>query len=113
MSDSRVLVILTQGALAGQMLNEAVAALLVWATYGITVQVAFGHDAIALLSPPREHSKINHFKSVRSFIDSFEFYDLPPVWVLDAPVPVDTIVEAQSKCMENINLQDFKAVIRW
>lgn len=113
MSDSRVLVILTQGALAGQTLNEAIAALMVWATYGITVQVAFSQEAIALLSPPREDSKINHFKSVRSFIASFEFYDLPPVWVLDAPVPADMIVAAQTKRMDNINLQDFKAVIRW
>jgi hypothetical protein len=113
MNDSRVLVILSQGVLAGQLLNEAVAALMVWATYGIGVQIAFGQDAIALLSPPSEGSKMNHFKAVRSLISSFEFYDLPPVWVLDAPVPVDTIVDAQTKRMEHINLQDFKAVIRW
>lgn len=113
MSDASVLVILTQGALAGQTLNEALAALMVWATYGITVQVAFSHDAVALLSPTLSDSKINYFKSVRSLIDSFEFYDLPPVWVLDAQVPADTFVQAQSLRLENINLQDFKAVIRW
>ncbi|MEC7121125.1 MAG: DsrE family protein [Pseudomonadota bacterium] len=114
-SSSRVLVFLTQSALSGQTLYEAIAAIMVMATYGQVVQVAFCQDAIDSLNAQatdQAHGQ-QPFKSVQAMIESFEFYDLLPVWVCAERLPNRPIVDCICMPMHQINTQQFKAVLTW
>lgn len=79
----QTLVIFSQGALSGQNLLEALSATLVMATYGMPLKICFQGDAISLLQPPLESpdKTADFFKSAFAMIDSFEYYDVLPVWV--------------------------------
>ncbi len=87
------LIVFTQGPLAGQTLLEALSATLVMATFGIPVKLCFQGDALTLLKAPSSalNSSTQAFKSAYAIIESFEFYDVLPVWVS----PDSTILEQQ------------------
>lgn len=79
-----ILVIFSQGAGAGQTLLEALSATMVLATFGLNVKVCLINEAISLLQAPIHSSTPDYpqpFKSAYAMLESFEFYDLLPIWV--------------------------------
>lgn len=79
-----ILVIFSQGSGAGQTLLEALSATMVLATFGLKVNVCLINDAVSLLQAPIAPASFNGpqaFKSAFGMVESFEFYDLLPVWV--------------------------------
>lgn len=79
-----VLVIFSQGAVAGQSLLEALSATMVLATFGLNVKVCLMNEAVSLLQAPiypATSKSPQPFKSAYAMVESFEFYDLLPVWV--------------------------------
>lgn len=79
-----ILVIFSQGAGTGQTLLEALSATMVLATFGLNVKVCLLNEAISLLQAPIRSSTPDYqqpFKSAYAMLESFEFYDLLPIWV--------------------------------
>lgn len=57
---------------------------MVLATFGLTIKVCLINEAISLLQAPLPATTSNEplaFKSAHAMVESFEFYDLLPVWV--------------------------------
>ena len=114
-----VLAIISHSPLSGHHLYEALSALMVLATYGQTVQLMFIGDAIQSLQqlpntaqPPGDKTATG-FKSVQAMIESFEFYDLLPVWVAGQPLPTEPLVECVAVSLDQLDLKQFKAVLTW
>jgi len=80
-----LLVMLSPSPLAGQKLLESLTAVMVLATYGVRVQIVLVDDAIGLLRTPTASitpdAQPRPFKSAFALVESFEFYDLLPLWV--------------------------------
>ena len=80
-----VLMIFSQGAASGQTLMEALSATMVLATFGLNIKVCLINEAISLLQAPHpttvDHINPIPFKPAYGMVESFEFYDLLPVWV--------------------------------
>lgn len=111
-----ILAIISRSPLSGQHLYEAVSALMVLATYGQAVQLLFIGDAVQCLQQAAgtTHADIAPaFKSVQAMIESFEFYDLLPVWVGDQPIPTQPLVDCVAVTLNQVNTQQFKAVLTW
>jgi sulfur relay (sulfurtransferase) DsrF/TusC family protein len=109
----RMLAIIDMGPLAGLRLNEAIAALMVLATYGHAVQILLCGDAVQLIETPQTPAHHSPFKSVSAMIESFEFYDLLPVWICEAPAPQRPLVDYTVINLQDINLQQFTTTLRW
>lgn len=114
------LIIFSQGSLAGQTLLEALSASLVIATFGIPVTLCFQGDAIALLkAPPAKSTAGPHaFKSAHAIVESFEFYDVLPVWVSpDHHMPENALdnicIEHEIHPLDAATLAAFQRVIYW
>ena len=114
------LIIFSQGSLAGQTLLEALSASLVIATIGIPVTLCFQGDAINLLKvPAKKNADIAPaFKSAYAMIESFEFYDVLPVWISpDHHTPasqMDNIsIEHEIHPLDASTLASFQHVIYW
>ena len=112
-----VLAIISRSPLSGHHLYEALSALMVLATYGQAVQLLFVDDAVQSLqqlSDVQDNNQAIHpFKSVQAMIESFEFYDLLPVWVAGQPLPAQPLVECVAVTLDQINTHQFKAVLTW
>ncbi len=114
-----VLVIFSQGPLAGQNLLEALSATLVLATFGLDIKVCFKDDAIQLLKQPSDHlAAQSSFKSAYRIIESFEFYDLFPILVttkLDNQIDVlkNTTLEYEQVTLDNALVSQFDQVLYW
>lgn len=109
-----ILVILSQGPLAGQRFIEALSATLVLATFGHQVKVCLINDAVLLLQPPNTLLHQAFFKSTYAMFESFEFYDLLPVWVANHQIPkISTAIETQSIELNAQLLQQFDQVLYW
>lgn len=114
-----ILAIISHSPLSGQHLYEALSALMVLATYGQAVQLMFIGDAVQSLqqlpNTIQQHGEKTApaFKSVQAMIESFEFYDLLPVWIADQPLPTQPLVECVAISLNQLNLQQFKAVLTW
>ncbi|MFZ3191630.1 MAG: DsrE family protein [Moraxellaceae bacterium] len=122
MSDTSntLLAVISASPLSGHHLYEALSALMVLATYGQAVQLLFVGDAVQSLQPlsnvadnPTDHRTATPFKSVQAMIESFEFYDLLPVWVAGQPVPASTVVECVAVALDQVRTDQFKAVLTW
>ncbi len=114
-----MLVIISQGPLAGQNLLEALSATLVLATFGLELKVCFKDDAIHLLKPPQLSEQTPHnFKLAYGMVESFEFYDLFPVLVTtnsDSQHELLTLspLEHQVINIDNVLLNQFDQVLYW
>ena len=114
-----VLVIISQGPLAGQSLLEALSATLVLATFGLDIKVCFKDEAIYLLNPPNENPVgPTPFKSAYRMVESFEFYDLFPVLVVtksDSQINAlkTTHLEYQHVILDNALISQFDQVLYW
>ena len=114
-----VLVIISQGPLAGQRLLEALSATLVLATFGLDIKVCFKDEAIYLLNAPSDHSAVlPSFKSAYRMVESFEFYDLLPVLVVaTSNSQINALqksnLEYQQVILDNALLNQFDQVLYW
>jgi|GEM_PF-99911 len=125
-----LLVIFRQGPLAGQQILESLAAVMVLATYGLKVQVAVSDDALGLIplnsddmtSMPPISSEPRAFKSAQALIESFEFYDLLPIWIdqqaLVQHPRLASLTSAQPDHYQAVTLSaaclnDFDGILQW
>lgn len=116
----QTLVVFNQTVLAGQNVLEALSATLVLATYGIPLKICFQDDAISLLIPPNESltKSENPFKSAFSMVESFEYYDILPVWVWpQSKTSIQRLekspIEYELIQLDNHLLSQFDQVIYW
>lgn len=116
----QTLVIFSQGTLSGQQVLEALSATLVMATYGMSLKICFQGDAISLLQPPLQanDNAPSFFKSAFAMIDSFEYYDVLPVWVWPSPsTPLNTLATSPIPHelieLDSNMLNQFDQVIYW
>ncbi|WP_026470515.1 DsrE family protein [Alkanindiges illinoisensis] len=116
-----VLVIFSQGAASGQTLLEALSATMVLATFGLNVKVCLINEAISLLQAPH-HTAISMsssppFKSAYGMVESFEFYDLLPVWVCQKQQAqlqhLKTSIEYELVNLNPALLAQFNQVLYW
>lgn len=117
-----LLIIISQSPLAGQNLLESLSAAMVMATYGVQIKILLTGDAIALLRTPIETQSNLHirpFKSAFALVESFEFYDLVPIWIdakdLDANKALieATTIEHEVIDVNARTLASFDGVLRW
>ena len=77
-----VLVILTQANLNSLQVHESLSATMVLATFGCEVKVLLQDAALSLLNNTQTFDTLKHaFKLASNMVDSFEFYDLTPIWI--------------------------------
>ncbi len=79
-----LLIILSHSPLSGQNLVESLSAAMVMATYGVQIQILLTDDAIELIRTSNHAQSMisaKPFKSPFALIESFEFYDLFPIWI--------------------------------
>lgn len=114
-----VLVIISQGPLAGQNLLEALSATLVLATFGLEVKVCFKDEALHLLNAPAlDDQTPQNFKLAYGMVESFEFYDLFPVFVVANATSQQQLLKQSQLEHEVVNfddalLQQFDQVLYW
>ncbi len=117
-----LLVIISHSPLAGQNLLESLSAAMVMATYGVQIKILLTGDAIALLRTPNPENKttqIKPFKSAFALVESFEFYDLLPIWVdRNSAEENQTLLETTHIEHKVIHLNaqvlaSFDGVLRW
>jgi sulfur relay (sulfurtransferase) DsrF/TusC family protein len=117
-----LLIIISQSPLAGQNLLESLSAAMVMATYGVHIKILLTGDAIALLRSPNQapaNTQIRPFKSAFALVESFEFYDLVPIWI-DAKCVEEnkelietTTIEHEVIDLNAQTLASFDGVLRW
>ena len=77
-----VLVVLTQANLTSLQVHESLSATMVLATFGADVKVLLQDAALSLLAQNLSFDTQQHaFKIGSNMVDSFEFYDLTPIYV--------------------------------
>lgn len=77
-----VLVVLTQANLSSLQVHESLSATMVLATFGSDVKVLLQDAGLSLLKSDLEFEQVKHaFKIASNMVDSFEFYDLTPLYV--------------------------------
>ena len=113
-----VLVILTQPNLTSLQVNESLSATMVLATFGISVKVLLKDAALSLLNNKLEFDQFKQaFKVAANMVDSFEFYDLTPLFIETKNQQLD-IVQNSEQEIEFIELnpeliQSFDHVLYW
>jgi len=113
-----VLVILTQANLNSLQVHESLSATMVLATFGCEVKVLLQDAALSLLNNTQSFEPLKHaFKLASNMVDSFEFYDLSPIWIETKNQASDFVqqTEQEIECVElNVNLiQQFDHVLYW
>lgn len=117
-----LLIIISQSPLAGQNLLESLSAAMVMATYGVQIKILLTSDAIGLLRAPiqqQSNSHIRPFKSAFALVESFEFYDLVPIWidtkefVANKELIETTTIEYEMIDLNAQTLAAFDGVLRW
>lgn len=114
-----ILVIFSQGSAAGQTLLEGLSATMVLATFGLNVKVCLVNEAISLLQAPSCASPAapQPFKSAYAMVESFEFYDLLPVWIAQSQyTPLQQLHSTIDYELVDLNpalLSQFEQVLYW
>jgi sulfur relay (sulfurtransferase) DsrF/TusC family protein len=117
-----LLIMISKSPLAGQNLLESLSAAMVMATYGINIKICLTGDAIMLMRTPnqtRTDIQLRPFKSAFALIESFEFYDLLPIWI-DQKNSIEhknllatTIIEHEIIYLNAQILASFNGILRW
>ncbi|AZN69201.1 hypothetical protein DX910_14035 [Acinetobacter haemolyticus] len=113
-----VLVILTQPNLTSLQINESLSATMVLATFGISVKVLLKDAALSLLNDQLTFDSIQHaFKIASNMVESFEFYDLTPLFIETKNQQLEIVQNSQQE-IEFIELnpeliQSFDHVLYW
>ena len=113
-----VLVILTQANLNSLQVHESLSATMVLATFGCEVKVLLQDDALSLLNNTQSFEPLKHaFKLASNMVDSFEFYDLSPIWI-ETNNQASAFVQQTEQEIEYVELnanliQQFDHVLYW
>ncbi len=117
-----LLIMISHSPLAGQHLLESLSAAMVLATYGVQIKICLTGDAIALLRPINQsqtNTQVRPFKSAFALVESFEFYDLLPIWidqkdsVENRALLATTTIEHEVIDLNSEVLASFDGVLRW
>ncbi|ANF81752.1 hypothetical protein A3K93_05835 [Acinetobacter sp. NCu2D-2] len=113
-----VLVILTQANLTSLQVHESLSATMVLATFGAEVKVLLQGAALSLLKSDLAFDQVKHaFKIASNMVDSFEFYDLTPLYVEDQfqnhPFVKDSEQEIEFVQLDSAFIQKFDHVLYW
>lgn len=77
-----ILIILTKSNLNSLQIHESLSATMVLATFGCNVKVLLQDAALNLLKSDLQFNTLQHaFKLASNMVDSFEFYDLNPIYI--------------------------------
>lgn len=117
----RLLIILSQSPLAGQNLLESLSAAMVMATYGVQIKILLTGDAIELIRTPatQKNTSTRPFKSAFALIESFEFYDLLPIFIDQKSIEENKLLLEKTNIeyeVIDLNAQvlaSFDGVLRW
>ena len=113
-----VLVVLTLPNLTSLQVHESLSATMVLATFGCEVKVLLKDAALSLLQSDLQFDAIKQaFKLASNMVDSFEFYDLTPIWV-ESHLQHNEWVKHASQPIEFVTLdanliQSFDHVLYW
>lgn len=113
-----VLVILTQANLNSLQVHESLSATMVLATFGSEVKVLLQDAALSLLKSDMNFDGLKHaFKIASNMVDSFEFYDLTPIYVEEKnrehPYVLATQQEVEYIELNRSFIQSFDHVLYW
>ncbi len=117
-----LLIMISHSPLAGQHLLESLSAAMVLATYGVQIKICLTGDAVALLRQGHQsqtNTQARPFKSAFALIESFEFYDLLPIWVNqkdsaeNKTLLATTTIEHEIIDLNSEVLASFDGVLRW
>jgi sulfur relay (sulfurtransferase) DsrF/TusC family protein len=122
-----LLIMISHSPLAGQNLLESLSAAMVMATYGIHIKICLTGDAVALLRTANHmqtddvqiKSQLRPFKSAFALVESFEFYDLLPIWIdrkdthENRSLLATTTIEHEVIDLNAQVLASFDGVLRW
>jgi hypothetical protein len=113
-----VLVILTHSNLNSLQVHESLSAAMVLATFGSQVKILLQGAALSLLRTDLEFSSLQHaFKVASGMVESFEFYDLTPVYI-ESKDRLSPFVSQSQQEIEFIEfnhdfIQQFDHVLYW
>lgn len=113
-----VLVILTHANLSSLQVHESLAATMVLASFGTEVKVLLQDAALSLLQADLAFDGLKHaFKIASNMVDSFEFYDLTPIFV-EQSMQSSAFVQKTTQDIQYIEfnaefLQQFDHVLYW
>lgn len=113
-----VLVVLTQANLNTLQVHESLSATMVLATFGCEVKVLLKDAALTLLQSDVAFDPLKHaFKVASNMVDSFEFYDLTPIWVesneKQNPMLANSEHEIEFVTLNAELIQSFDHVLYW
>ncbi len=113
-----VLVILTQNDQSHRNVNESIAALMLFASFNISIAILFKDAALSLLASHDFNQDLKLFlKPSCKMVDSFEFYDIENLYILNQDKS-HHLVQASLHQLQTIDLtsafiQQFDHVITW
>ncbi len=113
-----VLIILSKSNVTSLQVHESLSATLVLATFGCAVKVLFKDAALSLLNENLKFDAQNYvFKIASNLVESFEFYDLSPIYV-EQKNQMHPLVKGSTQEIEFVDLnaefiQQFDHVIYW
>lgn len=114
-----VLIILTQSDQSQLNVNESIAALMLFASFNIPISILFKDAALSLLLTPHYiDESLKHFlKPASKMVDSFEFYDIENLYILDQDTK-HPLVQASHHHVQPVQLDatfihQFDHVITW
>ena len=113
-----VLVILTHSNLNSLQVHESLSAAMVLATFGSQVKILLQDAALSLLRTDLEFNSLQHaFKVASGMVESFEFYDLTPVYI-ESKDRLSPFVSQSQQEIEFIEfnhdfIQQFDHVLYW
>ncbi|GAA5005826.1 hypothetical protein GCM10023206_10920 [Acinetobacter puyangensis] len=114
-----VLIVLTHNDQSQLNVNESIAALMLFASFNISISVLFKDAALSLLLSPHciDESLKQFLKPTSKMVNSFEFYDIENLYILekDAQHP---LIQASQHQVQPIQLNaqfinQFDHVITW
>lgn len=114
----KLLIIITQPNLTSLQVHESLSATMVLATFGCEVKVLFKESAFSLLSADLAFDQLQHaFKLASNMVDSFEFYDLSPIYIEEQHrSQVQAFNSEQELAFVELNadfIQQFDHVLYW
>ena len=113
-----VLVILTQSNLNSLQVHESLSATMVLATFGCEVKVLLQDGALSLLKSDLQFDTLKHaFKLASNMVDSFEFYDLSPIYVEEHNQNSHYVIQTQQEIewitFNSSFIEQFDHVLYW
>ena len=113
-----VLVVLRQANLNSLQVHESLSATMVLATFGCEVKVLLQDAALSLLQSELAFDSLKHaFKVASNMVDSFEFYDLTPIYIEQKnsqhPFVINSEQELEFVQFNTELIQQFDHVLYW